>query len=555
MRILRLLPALLLASFLAGCQSVAPTPEPLPGYGELASRAQAGDEVAPEDLRAAFLESDEFSTRMQSLTPLERQAMQLLEADPLRLGAVGSAILDHYYGSLIGHYALERFYAHLGAQDEEAIHARWVADITAAIEASADGSGESPYQVVSANEAEVFLLLKALRPVGSMYYSTADVPFMVLVAAQPEVGRMRNIYFDLTGAYHAVKGEMQTAPGHDEPFGPGVLIGFLAQQDDSAAQASIGSYLYSQGRYDEAAQWFTAARAYGNVLADIMLAQIYQLEAQELEGTARDDALELALEHYTRAISVGSDDAMFALGALYMDGQYGEENVATGIALLRQAADLGNASAMIWLGHLYRDGTHVPSDLDRAEELFRSAAETGHSRGILQYARFLVTDRIDRRFDPQARRWLMELADEQNPEAMLVLGNLYAKGIGVRQNYRRSMNWYRTAVQTAPDDPDLVNEVAWTLTVSHLQRLRDPRYALEIMERMMTTDDEARQNPAFLDTWAAAYAANGHFDRAVELQRDALAAAREAGHDEILEVLEKHMRLFEQGETVTDEIP
>ena len=36
-----------------------------------------------------------------------------MEDEPLRLGAVGSAILDLYYASLAGHQALAKFYGHL----------------------------------------------------------------------------------------------------------------------------------------------------------------------------------------------------------------------------------------------------------------------------------------------------------------------------------------------------------------------------------------------------------------------------------------------------------
>jgi TPR repeat protein len=555
MRISSLIVALVITTLLAGCQTYTAAPEPPGDYAELAERAQAGEHVSPQALRAAFLASDEFNARMQDLAPLERQAMQMLVDEPLRLGAIGSAILGRYYGSLIGHHALQRFYAHLGASDEESEHRRWAAGITQAIESSADGSADSPYPVVSANEADVFLRLREMYPVGSMYYSTEDVPFMVLVAAQNNQGKVENVYFDLTGAYLAIKSEIDDADEEDDAFGPGVLIGYLAQQDDSAAQVSIGSYLFSQARYDEAAQWFMAARQTGNVLAEIMLGQVFQLEAQQLAGDDRERALELALEHYSHAIAAGSDDAMFALGALYLDGQYGSENVPSGVALLRQAAESGNTGAMLWLGHLHTDGTHVARDLAAAEQLFRTAAENGSARGKVQYARFLANHTSEREFDPQARRWLVELAEDDHPEAMLMLGNLHAKGVGVRQNFRRSQNWYKNAVRTAPDDAEIVNEVAWTLTVSHLPRLRDPRYALEIMEHVMSVDPAAREHPAYLDTWAAAHAANGDFERALELQRDAVDAARTTGATDILDILEKHLRLFEQGETITDEIP
>ncbi len=538
-----------------GCQTLTPqTTEPPGDYRELAQRAESGGDVTPGQLRSAFLASDEFNRRMRDLAPLEQQALQMLDSEPLRLGAVGSAILDSYYGSLTGHYALSRFYGHVGADDEQDRHDQWVARITAAIGDGAEGTETAPYQVVSANEAEVLLRMRRMMPVGSMYYSTEDAPFLVLVAAQHRDGGLENVYFNLTGAYQAIRTEMEAVEG-DEQFGPGALIGFLAQQGDSAAQASIGSYLYGQGRYEEAASWFSAATQSGNVLANIMLAQIYQLDAQTLDAGEREDALELALDHYTQAIAHGSTDAMFALGAMYIDGEFGEDNIGTGVALLHQSAEHENTSALLWLGHLYRGGLHVDQDVDRAGALFAKAAELGSPRAQIQYARFLMNEAQDRPFDRQALRWMRDLADDGDPEAMLTLGGLHAKGVGVRRSFRRAVNWYQAAAKAAPDEADIINEVAWTLTVSHLPRLRRPGYALDIMERVMTSDDDARRNPAYLDTWAAAYAANGQFDRALTIQRDAVAAAEETGSEEMIEVLTRHLGLFEQGETITDEIP
>ena len=138
---------------------------------------------------------------------------------------------------------------------------------------------------------------------------------------------------------------------------------------------------------------------------------------------------------------------------------------------------------------------------------------------------------------------------------MLLLGNLYAKGVGVSQSYRQALTWFKSAVSTSPDDVNIVNEVAWTLAVSHLEPLRKPSYALEIMDRAMSGDEEARKNPAYLDTWAAAYAANGNFARAVALQQQAVDAAKEQEEAEVVEVLQEHLAAFQRGETVIDPVP
>jgi len=543
---------------LAGCQTA---PHPPADYATLSQAADDGKPVSVDELRAAFLAAPDFDQRMQKLAPLEQQALQMMVDEPLRLGAVGSAILNLYYGSLAGHYALVRFYEHVDSPDSVELHQTWVDKITKSIEQSGDGSRERPYPVISSSEAQAFLKIRGLTSVGSMYHSGEKVPFMMLVSARPQQGPLQSIYFDLTAAYRAVEGTVEAeekaegGPASDKPFSAGMLIGFLARSDDSAAQAAIGAYLLSQNRFREAADWLSAASRTGNVLANLMLARVYQLEAHDLEGDARKEAMEFVLEQYLHAIAVGSDEAMFALSGLYLDGDYGEDNVESGMALLKQAADLGNPSALMWLGHLYAEGSHVPKDEAVAQDYFKRAAATGDTRARLQYARFLLAQDNTHEFDPQARVWLVEEAKAGEPEAMLLLGNLYAKGVGVSQSYRQALTWFKSAVTTSPDDVNIVNEVAWTLAVTHLEPLRKPSYALEIMEHAMTADEAAQKNPAYLDTWAAAYAANGNFTRAIVLQQQAVDAARGQEESDVVEVLQKHLDAFQRGETVIDPVP
>ena len=107
---------------LTGCQTAASPPD----YTTLAKAADAGESVSVDDLRAAFLAAPDFDDRMQQLAPLEQQALAMMVDEPLRLGAVGSAILTLYYGSLPGHYALKHFYEHVEASDSVTLHQVWV---------------------------------------------------------------------------------------------------------------------------------------------------------------------------------------------------------------------------------------------------------------------------------------------------------------------------------------------------------------------------------------------------------------------------------------------
>jgi TPR repeat protein len=531
----------------SGCQTV---PDAPPDYESLAERAAAGEAVPVADLQAAFLASADFNERMRKLSPLEQQAMALMVDEPLRLGAVGSALLDVYFGSLAGHEALAAFYRHVDAADAAVEHEAWLARIRAHIEAEADGTQASPYPVISATEANAFLASRDATPLGSMYLSTRSVPFMMLVAAASEGEAPERVYFDLSDAYDAVA---ESRSSEDGPFSAGDLIGYLAQARDSAAQTAIGAYYMGERRLEEAEFWLKEASRSSNLLANLMLARVYQQRAEDADEADRDMHMELALEQYLHAVAVGSDDAMFALAALYLDGAYGEDNIESGIPLLRQAADLGNPEATLWLAHMYVDGTHVEVDHDQAEALFHAAAQTGSGRASLHYARFLLAH--DRPFPEEALTWLQEHADANDPEAMLLLGNLYAKGVGVSQSFRRALSWFKSAVGVSPDDANIVNEVAWTLAVTNLEKLRKPRYALEIMDHVMEADETARENPAYLDTWAAAHAATGDFQEAVKVQEQAVKAAVDQEQGDVIEVLKEHLDAFQRGETIVDPVP
>jgi len=534
-------------------------------YEELSTAARSGVEVDVGDLRKAFVVSPDFPQRIQKLRELETEALRFIEEEPLRLGPIGTAILDQYHGSLAGHLALATFYSHLGSTTSTGIHKQWVSRIRTDLESENNGTRESPYLVISATEAIAYLKASGLTPVGSIYQTTTDIPFMIMVAARPVQGPIANIYFNLETSYAAARNSI----GQDarENFNPGTLISILARRDDSAAQAFIGTYLATENRMEEAIEWLSASSRDGNIMANIMLARAYYSKARQMvNGPARDKAMELVIQNYLHAIAIGSDEAMYTLGTLHLNAQFGEKSTLSGLALLRQASDLDNTNAMIQLAQLHYEGLHVPKNFDKSEEYFLRAATLDTNVAKIGYARFLMDPTVDKEFNAQAYDWLRDLAKNGEPcqqgelacleaEAKVLIGNLYATGTHVKRSYRRARSWFKSAVKSSFDNPSIVNEVAWTLTVTNLVRLRDERYALKIMDRVMSQNTNARETPAYLDTWAATYAANGQHERAIKIQQEALDKAVTARANDILQVLKDHLDLFEAGQTIIDPIP
>ena len=79
---------------------------------------------------------------------------------------------------------------------------------------------------------------------------------------------------------------------------------------------------------------------------------------------------------------------------------------------------------------------------------------------------------------------------------------------------------YRRAVAAAPDAPEPAAELAWLLAAHPDPARRDPARAVELAERAADLTGHAR--PEVLDVLAAAYAADGRLERAVETAETAL---------------------------------
>jgi TPR repeat protein len=549
MRIIFFLLAILVVS---GCQSTSPT---LPDYDDLSTSITAGEQPSVGDLAESFMLQPDLPDKMKRLVELELQALQLADDEPLKLGSIGSAILDIYYGSLTGHFAMARFYEHLENPDAAAPHIAWQESITAQMGLDADGSRLQPFFAMTGVDAEIYSRQLGNSTVGSIYQTSDEVPFALLLQVRPEDGPLKNLYFNLDNVYRSVELEIE-AESAEASVRPLAMMGYLARNRDTAAQAAIGHFLHVRGRTMDAIGWLRASSQSGNIIANVILAQVFWQQANSTDDEqTRERALERVMDNYLHAIALGSSDAMYALAVLYLGGQFGEENETSAIPLLKQAGDLDHSESLLYLGHLYYAGDRVERSLREADDYFVQAASLDNTQARLSYARFLMREKDSVTGDDRIVGWLEELAEEDDAQAMLLLGNLHARGITTNQSTRRAVRWYKNAVKISPSDPDVVNEVAWTMTVSDIKKLRNARYARKIMDVMMNEDEQARARPEYLDTWAATYAASGDFEEAIRLQTLALEEAIKAERDDVMDVLNEHMSSFTDGKDLTEVAP
>lgn len=109
-------------------------------------------------------------------------------------------------------------------------------------------------------------------------------------------------------------------------------------------------------------------------------------------------------------------------------------------------------------------------------------------------------------------RKIME--DGDNPLWYMLLGDLQ-QGRGL---YREAVAAYEKNLQLTPDDPNVLNNLAWLLVTVDDEQIRNPARALMLARRAA----ELKPLGHILDTLATAYWANGFKENALRVERQAL---------------------------------
>jgi TPR repeat protein len=550
----RALIALLLAVCLAGCASTGG----VPSYDRLVADLRAGASENWGALDDAFLRLPDFQDRLERVGVLRERSADVGGED-----AVGLAeeMLDLWFGDLRAHELRHRLALADGETALATFHDEAVTALVDAVAATGDGSAEDPFEVVSTQQAYAWLDARRIRIAGALYAADDEAGRLVLVvkARRGEGERLEELRFDLSATLDAAA-RITAAVG--ETPSPSEIVSARAAQGDSAAQTAHAIDLWHQGAEfaGRAVQWLQAASRSGNLVAREMLGVIYGSLAAAREGEEAEQLLDAAVDQFLLAVNQGSDTAMYNLAQLYLSGHFGAENQPAGVALLRQAADRENLDALVMLARLHYNGQFVSEDRDRAVEILTDAASQGHVEARLFLARHLLSTDDGAGFDERALGWLREAAEPGgSPAAMMLLGTLHAEGEHVEADAAKAVDWFRRAAD-GTRDAETINSVAWILAVAENHDLRRPEAALELMNALMRRDGSAAANPAYLDTWAAAQAANGAFEAAVTTQEQAVALAREEAErtgepPEYLEILETHLELFRDGGTVTEDVP
>ena len=518
------------------------------GCASLQRQAQM-DEHA--ELAAAF-SAIHLTRRMHEL---ESQIMDRVDASPIDLGPLASALLQLDQNNLVAHYGLGVFYDAVGEPSSALSHETRAQEIAAGV-----AKVRSHYVVGSPAQADAYLRTLGYRCIGSSYYLEPEQPLDFRIIAVDEAGVNHSFDFALSHPELLVPIGMTVAFNKFDDLL--ALMGERIRLGDTAAISLMGT-LYAQhmDNADELDAWFERLDVgRPNITVDLLRGAVQQNMAVERSGEERLNALKEAERHYLKAIRVGSTEAMRLLARIYTSPELGPEREVRAVKLYADAAKGKNLGATRDLARFYETGEVLfASDLRQARTHYRNAFLWGDSWDLQRYTRFLRRHEGEIAFDEDVLQSISDGAAREDAWSLMTLGNLYADGLGLKTNYRRARSLFREAARQAPEAPGIVNEVAWILSTSNRPALRDDRFALKIMDHMMSANEEARKSPMYLDTWAATYAANGDFEQAVNLQLQAIEAADGFSSTEeeqrwLEEELATHLESFYQGRELVLEL-
>jgi TPR repeat protein len=543
--------ALALLLLLTGCAQ-APGGGAPSDYDTLVEDLRAG---APrwEELDPTFLASADRNERLSRRPALRgRVSRSGLGGERSRLTAALER-LELYYGDMDAH--AQAFRAALSLEEVEAAthHRSALQALEKRIAASGEGTPDAPFAVLTAQDAFDWVRQRKIATVGALYQGDDEAgTLQLLIRVQEIQGEgLKNWIFDLTPTFTAGAQWAQTMGADSKPS---AYIATRAQQGDPAAQTAYALRLWREGSGlgPETVSWLQSASEAGNLVARELLGTVYLALAARREGEEQSRFLDAAVDQLLLAVAQGSPEAMVNLAKLYLSGHFGEENRSAGVALLRQAIARDNLEAEVLLARLEYNGQLVAKAEVRALERLHRAADAGHPEAQL----FSVREKLstEQPLDDQSRSWLTSAAESGLADAMLLLGSLYADGMHFPQDDDLAKRWL-SAAGLSSGEAETINTAAWILAVAERPTLRAPALALRLMDALMTRNEAAAANPAYLDTWAAAAAATGDFERAVNLQRRAVTAAEALENPPYLPVLRQHLEQFEAGEPVFEAVP
>lgn len=257
-----------------------------------------------------------------------------------------------------------------------------------------------------------------------------------------------------------------------------------------------------------------------------------------------------AFAWYQKAARQGHLQATQVLGLMYQQGEGTPADPDAAKRCYQYAADRGLAEARYALGLIYIEGYGVPRDDELGVLWLKRADQQNFSPATIALGTMVASGRGEPKDMEAAFAWFIRAAELGNSEGMLRVAGMYRTGVGVPQDIGIAVRWLEEAMKgTGRSQLLAINDLAWLLATCPQEEFRDGKRALELAELLVKS---GRTKPGVLDTLAAACAANGLFDRAVQVQKEAIASLGKGVDPKLLASFRERLKGYKKGKGWTE---
>ncbi|MCX6929091.1 MAG: tetratricopeptide repeat-containing serine protease family protein [Verrucomicrobia bacterium] len=192
----------------------------------------------------------------------------------------------------------------------------------------------------------------------------------------------------------------------------------------------------------------------GDRLSQYFLGPVYTLGIG-----VTNDAVEAA-SWYRKAADQGYADAQNDLGWLYWQGNGVPKDAVKATEWYRKAAEQGHMEAQSRLAYCFLQGAGVNKDGNQACLWLRKAAEQGDRLAQVMLALILKAGgfppfQIEVEADAsEAAKWYLRAARQGDGDAQICIGQMFAEGDGIRQDFVEAYKWCNIAAGSL-EKPDL----------------------------------------------------------------------------------------------------
>lgn len=216
-----------------------------------------------------------------------------------------------------------------------------------------------------------------------------------------------------------------------------------AENGYTEAQKNMGEYYYygSFGcRRDmkEAIKWYEMGARNNEPTCLFTLGLIYE------EGDGVQKNILKATEWYQRGANAGIPSCLYRLGMLMIEKEVAGET-EKGFSLIQQAAEAGYSYAQNYMGKAYRFGWNVKVNPVRATNWFTKAAEQNLPDAMCNLGdMYSAEDGLTVDYE-KAFYWYGKAAEANHYRALTELGDLYYAGKGVERDFAKALEYYLKA--------------------------------------------------------------------------------------------------------------